>query len=187
MSDNKRLASIVIVIGGLGGVVLLCGFCVFGFLVLGMVGDGATPVIRTVVRPVEFATPGGVVEPGPVDEATRESSSDIDFDDIVRNPEEAGWTDVKFDEYKTSIKGMRVEGWWGSVVDVKESAFGEFYVEVDMAGTEDEVDVFLYTSKDVAVGLGKGQAVTFSGVIDGLYPSLFEDYKVEVRDALIVN
>jgi len=109
----------------------------------------------------------------------------IEFNEITRNYETAGWTELQFNEYKDTLKGLRIENWQGNVIDVKESLFGDTYIEVDIPGTKDTVDVFLYTSKDLAISLTKGQEITFSGTISGLYPGLFEDWKVEIKNATV--
>jgi hypothetical protein len=165
----KNRNTLLIIGGIILASVLVCGVCFVLAVAGGFLAEESSPRVAkaTVVR------------------ATLEAIETLDFDDIVRSSENVGWTDVQFDEYETSIKGSRAEDWQGNVVDVKESLLGDYYIEVDMPGTEDKVDVFLYTNKDLAVSLAKGQQITFTGVIDGLYPSIVGSYKVEVRDTVI--
>ena len=108
----------------------------------------------------------------------------IEFSEIVRNPDALGWTDVKFNEYKKSIKGLKAENWQGNVENVQQSINGDYYIEIDMLETEDSLDVYLYTEKETALLFGKGQSIMFSGTIDGLYPSVFGDWRVEVKGAI---
>ncbi len=163
------LASIFIVIVIIGG----CCAALFGLGLLGtVVGQVPTPPVATVARFSEqqeqLATPNV-----------------IDFDAIIRDPEPQGWTDIQFDEYKNSIKGAKVENWIGTVVEAKQGILEEYYLEIDMPGTEDRVDVYLYTTKEVALAMQKGQEVTFSGTIRGLYPHFIGNYAVEIENVRI--
>lgn len=158
----------------------ICGTCTVGTIGLGVIaGTPTVPApqisrLETIPNSAPQAT-----------SAAPAASQTIQFSEIKRNGKESGWTDAQFDEYKKSIKGLRAENWQGSAVDVKQGISSDYYVEIDMPGTKDNVDVFIYVPKDVALAITKGQAMTFSGVIDGLYPNLFGDYQVEVRDAVI--
>ena len=74
-----------------------------------------------------------------------------------------GMTDVQRDSYLKSIKGSRVDGWVGTISDVTDGLFGGFNVYIEMVSDNLGYEVSIQVSKEVALGLNKGQQVMFSG------------------------
>ena len=86
------------------------------------------------------------------------------LDNKVKNKQKA-LTEVQFDEYLLTLKGIEVS-WRGKVVDVEKMWFDDKYsVEIDMTG-DNLVDVtFDGLNKEHALTLNKGQKYTFAGDI----------------------
>lgn len=162
------------------GLIALCGFCWLASYGLerGQATIAVEPLPTRAI--VTFATDDNQ------DATPQSGSQNAEFLAIVRNPDSQGWTDVQYNAYKDSLKGTYIENWTGTIVEAKESLLGEYYIEVNMPGTEDSVDVYIYTTKEAALAMRKGQQITFSGTIRGLWPEIFEDNDtVQIKDATI--
>lgn len=78
-----------------------------------------------------------------------------------------GMTEAQWKPYLESLKGQRVVDWTGWVVDVNQKLGGayEAWIDMDDPGMFTIQDVYVPVDSDTALALGKGEPVTFSGVI----------------------
>jgi len=129
--NNRNL---LFIIGGIGGVVVLVCMGCFTLAVIARLlsNESSQPVARTTerVRPIATSPPteatvASAQHSQPSPPAKDSSGTNIlDFNEIVRDPEDAGWTDVQFDEYKKTLNGLNAEGWTGNTVEVKQTCYG---------------------------------------------------------------
>lgn len=95
-----------------------------------------------------------------------ESGNFIMLDSINFLEKKKASTDIQYNEFVKSLKNKKIKG-TGSVLETRESYFGyEAYVQaVDKGGL---VTVQFKVSKDIALSLGRGQEVTFTGKFNGV-------------------
>jgi hypothetical protein len=84
----------------------------------------------------------------------------------------ASMTDAQWDEYAKTLKGNRIENWSGTVLDVGPRALSDNYnIQVDLDGKGGSLNVaeaLVETTKDEALKVSKGTAITFSGTVDSV-------------------
>lgn len=86
------------------------------------------------------------------------------LDNKVKNKQKA-LTEVQFDEYLLTLKGIEVD-WRGKVVDVEKGWFDDNYtinIDINDDGISDAY--FIGLQKEHALTLNKGQEYTFTGEI----------------------
>jgi hypothetical protein len=45
---------------------------------------------------------------------------EFSFNEIIQSPNEKGWTDTQYSTYFDTIKGKQVNGWSGTILEIKE-------------------------------------------------------------------
>ena len=155
---------------GCAGIFMLCCLCSVPYAIL----NPSTPTST----PVPTSTPIPTSTPTPIPE--------FSFNEIIQSPNEKGWTDTQYSTYFETIKGKQVNGWSGTILEIKEWG-GEPYLSLDIKPGEPENDAYVYISKDDVLKVGLGQNITFAGVIDSNWAELNSYYALQIKDVTLLK
>jgi hypothetical protein len=111
---------------------------------------------------------------------------EFSYADIIQSANEKGWTSTQYSAYRETIKGKQVNGWSGTILEIKEWA-GEPYLSLDMKEGEPLIDAYIYISKDDVLKVGLGQNVTFSGTIDDDWPEANDFYSLQIKNVKLLK
>lgn len=75
-------------------------------------------------------------------------------------------TEAQWENYAHGLRGMRINGWTGTVRDVDQT-LGRYAVLVMVGGSRDN-QLTVPVSEEVALAIDRGQSVTVSGQIDSV-------------------
>ncbi len=147
---------------GCAGIFMLCCLCSVPYAILNPSTPTSTPVPTSTPIP-EFS-----------------------FNEIIQSPNEKGWTDAQYSTYFETIKGKQVNGWSGTILEIKEWG-GEPYLSLDIKPGEPEIDAYVYISKDDFLKVGLGQNITFAGIIDSNWTEPNNYYALQIKDVTLLK
>lgn len=124
--------------------------------------------------------------PTPVPTSTPTPIPEFSFNEIIQSPNVKGWTDTQYSTYFETIKGKQVNGWSGTILEIKEWG-GEPYLSLDIKSGEPEIDAYVYISKDDVLKVGLGQKVTFAGIIDSNWAEPNDYYALQIKDVTLLE
>jgi len=170
-SDTFRKQGIVgkIVLAGVTLFVLCC-LCSIPIAILSPATPTSTPVPTSTTIPTSTPTP----------------IPEFSFNEIIQSPNEKGWTDTQYSTYFETIKGKKVNGWSGTILEIDEWG-GEPYLSLDIEPNEPEIDAYVYISKDDILKVGLGQNITFAGTIDSNWVEPNNYYALQIKDVTLLT
>jgi hypothetical protein len=111
---------------------------------------------------------------------------EFSYAEIIQSPKEKGWTSTQYTTYVETIKGKQVNGWSGTILEIKEWG-GEPYLSLDMKEGEPLIDAYIYISKDDVLKVGLGQNVTFAGTIDSNWNEANDFYSLQIKNVKLLK
>jgi len=157
---------------GIIGKIILASVALFAFCCLCSV-----PIsILSPATPTPTSTPTSTPTPIP----------EFSFNEIIQSPNEKGWTDTQYSAYFETIKGKQVNGWSGTILEIKEWG-GEPYLSLDIKPGKPEIDAYVYISKDDFLKVGLGQNITFAGIIDSNWTEPNNYYALQIKDVTLLK
>ncbi len=155
---------------GCSGIFMLCCLCSVPYAILSPATPTSTPVPTS--TPIPTSTPTSIPE--------------FSFNEIIQSPKEKGWTDTQYSTYFETIKGKKVNGWSGTILEIDEWG-GEPYLSLDIEPNEPEIDAYVYISKDDILKVGLGQNITFAGTIDSNWTEPNNYYALQIKDVTLLE
>lgn len=186
----KRQSILVKLISGLFVLILTCCLC---SIPVALIAPDKTPTSEPVAQddepaptslpddPASTSTP--VPTPIPTDPPP---AAELSFADIVQNPNEKSWSSTQYSTYFDTIKGQRITGWSGTILEVKEWG-GEPYLSLDIEPSEPKIDVYAYINKADVLKVGLGQNVTIAGTIDSNWSEGNNFYALQLKDVTLLE
>lgn len=161
---------------GCASLFMLCCLCSIPVAILSPTTPPSSPV--SISTSVSTSTPVPTSTSTPVPE--------FSFNEIIQSPKEKGWTDTQYSTYFETIKGKKVNGWSGTILEIKEWG-GEPYLSLDIKPGEPENDAYVYISKDDVLKVGLGQNITFAGTIDSSWAEPNDYYALQIKDVILLK
>lgn len=155
---------------GCASLFMLCCLCSIPMAILSPANPPSAPVSTSTPVPTSTSTP--------IPEFT--------FNEIIQSPKEKGWTDTQYSTYFETIKGKKVNGWSGTILEIDEWG-GEPYLSLDIESGEPEIDAYVYISKDDILKVGLGQNITFAGIIDSNWIEPNNYYALQIKDVTLLE
>lgn len=95
-------------------------------------------------------------------------------------------TDLQFEEYAKTLTGKKVQ-WKGRVLEVEKKMFGgyEILVDMDKRGAFSVQDVYIPVTKEVAIGINKGDTIKFQGEIKSVL-EILESVNIHIENAKVL-
>jgi hypothetical protein len=161
---------------GCASLFMLCCLCSIPIAILSPATPPSTPV----------STSTSVSTSTPVPTSTSTPVPEFSFNEIIQSPKEKGWTDTQYSTYFETIKGKKVNGWSGTILEIDEWG-GEPYLSLDIEPNEPEIDAYVYISKDDFLKVGLGQNITFAGIIDSNWAESNNYYALQIKDVTLLK
>ena len=153
---------------GCAGIFMLCCLCSVPYAILNPSTSTSVPTSTPV--PTSTSTP----------------IPEFSFNEIIQSRNEKGWTDTQYSTYFETIKGKQVNGWSGTILEIKEWG-GEPYLSLDIKPGEPEIDAYVYISKDDFLKVGLGQNITFAGTIESNWPEPNDYYALQIKEVTLLK
>ncbi len=190
----KTTTGKLIIIGGSGfiGIIFLCFVC----MICGALGNNknnieqlppkSTTVKKVVSIATETHTPANTPIPTNTPVPTKTPIPELLFTDIIQGPKEKGWTDTQYSTYFDTIKGKEINGWSGTILEIKEYA-GDPYVSLDMKPGDPKIDAYVYINKDDVLKVALEQNITFAGTIDSNWSEGNNLYALQIKNVILTK
>lgn len=165
---------------GCASLFMLCCLCSIPMAILSPATPPSTPVS------ISTSISTSVSTSTPVPTSTSTPVPELSYNEIIQSPKEKGWTDTQYSTYFETIKGKKVNGWSGTILEIDEWG-GEPYLSLAIEPNEPEIDAYIYISKDDILKVGLGQNITFAGTIDSNWVEPNNYYALQIKDVTLLK